>query len=351
MSTSIPSAGLPGAVDRCSDPATGSHTAGTPAAVTLPHSLMLAGALPVRDGSITISRLCDLYMAQYTGRDRTVPQRLDFWRSQIGSIPLEQLTDDEVHLGIEALTQRTSRYYAGKDADGRPIFRAKRKPLAGSTINRYISALASVLTWAIRKRIAPKGFDHPVRRIELNREGSGKTRFLSDDERRRLLEACKASTWPRLYLLVLMALTTGARKSELLGLHWRDVDLERALAFVDVSKNGDPKGLPLLPAVIEQLHQFKGAPTTLVFPSHRDSKKPISFEKPWHDALKAAGVKAFRFHDLRHSCASFLAQNGASLLEIADLLGHRQISMTKRYSHFAAGDRSALVERVMGDIR
>ncbi len=67
--------------------------------------------------------------------------------------------------------------------------------------------------------------------------------------------------------------------------------------------------------------------------------------------MAAAGVKKFRFHDLRHSCASMLAQNGATLLEIGDLLGHRQLQMTKRYSHLATSHKAALVNRVLGAIR
>jgi integrase len=81
----------------------------------------------------------------------------------------------------------------------------------------------------------------------------GVVRFLSDEERTGLLNACKASRWPRLYALVVMAITTGARRGELLGLHWRDVDLQRAHACVRTSKNGEPKALPLVPVVIEEL--------------------------------------------------------------------------------------------------
>lgn len=318
----------------------------------LPHAPAGAAAsATTRNGAITISSLCDLYMAQYAGHDRSITQRLGWWRARIGAMRLDEVTDDEIHAGLEVLREQPSRYYAGLDAEGRAIHKAKRKPLAGSTLNRYSSAISAVITFAIRRRIAPKGFDHPVRRIQYQRESADKTRFLSDDERGRLLEACKASPWSRLYLLVLLALTTGARKGELLGLRWRDVDTERKVMHVGETKNGDPKVLPLVPAVVEQLTAHRGAPGGLVFPSRLHPSKPMTFEARWHQALKTANVKNFRFHDLRHSCASYLAQNGATLLEIGDLLGHRQIAMTRRYSHFAARDRSALVARVMGDLR
>lgn len=308
-------------------------------------------ALPLRDGTLTIARLFDLYMQQYEGRDSALPQRLGFWRAEVGHLQLQELSDDDLHAGLQKLASESARFYAGKDAAGQPIYKAKRKPLAGATLNRYVSAIAAPLTFAIRKRIAPKGFDHPARRLEYHRETADKTRFLSDDERTRLLEACKASKWPRLYLLVLLALTTGARKGELMGLRWRDVDVTLKVMHVGRSKNGDPKVLPLVPAVLEQLESHRGAPGGLVFPSRLNPEKPIEFTARWQQALKAAKVRSFRFHDLRHSCASYLAQHGATLLEIGDLLGHRQISMVKRYAHLAAGHRSALVDRVMGNLR
>jgi integrase len=313
--------------------------------------MMQPASLPSRDGSITFAALCDLYFQQYTGRDQALPQRLAFWRSQVGQLRLDELSDDHVHDGIDQLASGKARFYAGKDADGRPIFKAKRKPLSGSTLNRYTSAISSVITWAIRRRIAPKGFDHPVRRVELKAEGQAKTRFLSDDERARLLVACKANSWPRLYVLVLLALTTGARKGELQGLRWQDVDAGRSVLHVGRSKNGDPKVLPIVPAALEQLEQLRGAPGGLVFPSRLNALRPMDFTSHWHAALKAAKVRDFRFHDLRHSCASYLAQQGASLLEIADLLGHRQISMSHRYAHLATSHRAALVHRVMGQLR
>ena len=319
---------------------------------TQPTATALA-PLPMRDGDLALADLIGLYMAHYEGRDPTRMQRLTWWRAQLGALRLGEVTDDHLHTALETLTDRASRYYAGKDADGQAVYRGRRKSVAPATINRYAAAMSAVFTWAIRRRVAPKGWDHPGRRIERRPENNEKTRFLSDDERARLLAACKASKWPRLYLVVMLALTTGARRSELTGLRWADVDLAGKLVHVGRSKNGDPKALPLVPAVVAELERFKpaaGSGGGLVFPSARTPSKAYAFEPRWQEALSQAKVKTFRFHDLRHSCASLLAQNGATLLEIGDLLGHRQVSMTKRYSHLAATHRTALVNRVLGDI-
>ena len=307
-------------------------------------------ALPMRAGHLPMAELIDLYMAHYTGRDTTRVQRLEWWKVKVGKIIFQDLTDDHVHAALEELAQQHSRYFAGNDADGKAVYKAKRKPLAPATINRYAASLAAVITWAIKKRIAPKGFVHPCRSVERRAENNEKTRYLSADERQRLLDACKASPWPGLYLIVLMALTTGARKGELLGLSWSDVDFEHGVAHVGRSKNGDPKTLPLVPAVIEEMQRI-GIGIGLVFASSRRPEQAYSFEYRFVDALKAAKIRNFRFHDLRHTCASMLAQNGATLLEIGDLLGHRQLQVTKRYSHLAAGHKREMVTRILGGVK
>ncbi|ABM93510.1 conserved hypothetical protein [Methylibium petroleiphilum PM1] len=332
----------------CSAQSTGDF-ATTPASV--PHTGVPPPAPGVRDGSIALRHLIDAYMAAYAGRDTSRTQRLDWWVAKLGGVSLADLTDDHVFTALEQLATQRGRYFAGKDADGKPVMKAKRRPLAPATLNRYQAALSAVLTWAQRRRIAPKNWQNPCRHVELKAEKNEIVRFLSDAERTALLAACRKSSWPRLYLLVMMGLTTGARRGELEALRWADVDLERAEAAVHRSKNGDKKVLPLVPAVVDELAKHAGAANALVFPSTRRPDIAYNFDPAWDRALKAAGVKSFRFHDLRHSCASALAQNGATLLEIAEVLGHRQLSVTKRYSHLATDHKTKLINRVLGDIR
>jgi integrase len=323
--------------------------------VALPASTL--PELPLRAGSTPVAQVIDWYMAYYDGRDSTRVQRLSWWSVQLGHVPLQDLTDDDVFAAIEGLARQHARYFAGKDADGRPIHRAKRKALAPATLNRYQQALAAVMTWAIKKRIAPKGYVHPCRSVERRAENNEKTRFLTDEERMRLLDACKASSWPRLYALVLMALTTGARKGELLGLKWGDIEFTDeheslgGLATIARTKNGDPRVLPLTKPVAAELQRFKGAATSHVFVSPLRKDRAYSFEPKYLEALQAARIRGVTFHTLRHSCASALAKNGATLLEIGDVLGHRQMQMTKRYSHLATGHKAALVNRVLGDVK
>lgn len=311
---------------------------------------MMPPALPARAGHLPLRDLIDLYMAHYAGRDTTRAQRLRWWAAQLGDVTLQDLTDDHVHLALEGLADQNAKFYAGKDEAGRMLLHAKRKRLAPATVNRYGASLSAVITWAVKRRIAPKGYVHPCRSVERKPERNEKTRFLSNDERMRLLDACRASAWPRMYGLVLAALTTGARRGDLLGLAWADVDLERGEALVARTKNDDPRVLPLVPGLVAELRRFVGKPDECVFASPRDSRRPFAFWPQFNAALRAAKVRDCTFHTLRHTCASMLAQNGATLIEIADLLGHRQLQVTKRYSHLATGHKAALVNRVLGAI-
>jgi integrase len=304
-----------------------------------------------RDGSITIAALADRYMAKYAGRDRSRPQRIGFWVARFADTRLVDLTDDAIFDALQDLATERGRFYAGKDVDGKPIYKAKRKALSGPSVNRYGAALAAMLSWAIKNRIAPSDWRHPCKSVERFPENKGRVRFLSDDERERLLAACKASKWPKLYLLVLLAITTGARRGELQRLRWADIDFERCVASVDETKNGDRRVLPLTPPVIEELRRFEGALGELLFPSSRRPDTPFNNVPAWQIAVKAAGLRDFRFHDLRHSCASYLAQSGAPLLQIAEVLGHRNLAITKRYAHLTIHHKAELVGKVLGGIR
>jgi len=315
-------------------------------------------ALPQRDPTVTVSALVDLFMRAYAGRDSSRPQRLRWWQEQCGKLILADLNDnpDPIAHALDQLANRHGMYYGGTDATGHQILRPRPKPISGATINRYAAALAATLKWATKKRITPKGWINPMREVEQRKENPGNVRFLSDDECERLLDACKASKFDRLYLLVLMALTTGARKGELLGLRWRDIDMERAKAALYRTKNDTPRMLPLPPDLVEELRRFEvreanGQPSNdLVFASTRFPDKPYWFRTSWEVALEAANIKNFRFHDLRHSCASYLAMAGENVLMIAEILGHKNLATTRRYAHLSIESKRATVVRVLGKV-
>lgn len=312
----------------------------------------VAAATTTRTGLLTIAETVDLFMSGYTGRDTTRAHRLAWWASELGRVRLFELDDDIVHAAMERLEKRPPRHWAGTDADGRPIMKARGRALSPASLNRYQAALSALLTWAEKKRLVPRDWSNPCRKLDFRPENNARVRFLTDDELQRLLTACKASKWPKLYLLVLTAITTGARRGELEGLRWEQVDLDARTAYVPLTKNNDRKVLTLVPAVVDELRRLRpSSGSGLVFASKQRPRQAYAFESVWSRALAAAKVKDFRFHDCRHCTASYLAQNGATLLEIADVLGHRQLTVTRRYSHLTTHHKAALVERVLGGIR
>lgn len=304
-----------------------------------------------RDGRITVADLIDRYALAYTGRDKSRGSRLAYWRSALGHLRLEEVKADHIRAAVRDYGKRPAMHYVGKDIDGRPIFKGKSRPNGPATLNRLQACISAVFQWAIREAIAPDNWENPARRVAMRDEPRGVVRFLSSDERERLFAACKASKWKPLYALALLAITSGGRKGELTGLRWRDVDLEACTAHLAHTKNGEERVLVFSRAAAAELAKFKGKPDALVFASKQRPDKPFNFAATaWPNALKAAGVKRFRFHDLRHTCASYLAQNNATLLEIADHLGHKNLSVTRRYSHLTTGHRKSLVDRVMGSL-
>jgi integrase len=217
---------------------------------------------------------------------------------------------------------------------------------APATVVRYLSTLSHAYTIAVEEWQWITG--NPVRKVRKPKEPRGRVRFLSDDERQRLLATCERSRNPYLYTLVILALATGARYGELMHLHWFDVDLGRGTLTFRDTKNGETCTVPLTGYAhvhLQQHAKVRRLDTTLVFPD-TTGKRPHYMRDAWKHAVQKATIPNFRFHDLRHTFASYMAMNGASLLEIAEVLGHKTLSMVKRYAHLTEGHTSCVVERM-----
>jgi integrase len=300
---------------------------------------------------IPFPELARAYEAAYAGRDPSRAQAIRRWTQYFDGWIASEIDSDAIADALDDWATRPIRRYMGQDASGAALYRELSLPKP-ATINKAKAVLSAILTFARNKRMMPRGWTNPCREVPSLSMDNERTRYLSADERGRLLAVARVSTWNRLYLLVLMSLTTGARKSELLGLRYADIDLDRASAYVRTSKNGEPRVLPLTPAVIDEIRRF-GKPAhrdALLFARVGDPDRPFTIGKAWSIAVRDARLTDFKFHDLRHSAASMLAQNGASLLDIAAVLGHRQLDVTRRYAHLSVDSKRAVVNRVMGDI-
>ena len=281
----------------------------------------------IESSNLTFNELVSAYLLTENkdSRPNEKTLKLKYWITSIGSKQVRDITKNDICQALSKLNTTHS----------------------NATINRYKAAVSVVFTYACRQYGLTT---NPTKYISSLPENNERTRFLSEAERTRLFSSCRASHWDKLYLLVLLAITTGARKGELTKLRWNDIDFDRRTAYVATTKNGQPKVLPLTDSVIKELQLFDTKDNSLIFASKVKEEVAYCFTKPWKKALEDAQIKDFRFHDLRHSCASYLAQSGASLLEIADVLGHKQISVTKRYAHLCIEHKSNLINRVMGNI-
>ncbi|MFK5949315.1 MAG: site-specific integrase, partial [Methylococcales bacterium] len=292
-------------------------------------------------------RLADLvvkYMESFEGADpKTRQAEVNRWLKLIGNKYLTEITKHDVRLGLDQLSNGN-----GLRGNGPNKSTELPRPRANSTINRNKSVISAVLQFACNEYDLQVNVARQIRAKPVN---NARMRFLSDKERLKLLAACKQSEWGSLYLIVLMAITTGARRSEILNLTWGDIDFEKQNAHLHKTKNGEPRVLPLIDEVLKELRIIKmKSKSNLVFYSELKPEKPFDFRKHWQKAVYDVELGDFRFHDLRHTCASYLAQNGATLLEIADVLGHRQIEMTKRYSHLCVEHKRRLIDSVMNKL-
>jgi integrase len=256
---------------------------------------------------------------------------LDWWKEKLGDYTLAHVTPALIIEHRNSLVGSTNRY-------GREI--------GTNTANKYATALSHLFSTAMNEWEWVE--QNPLQKVKKLPIPRGRVRFLSDEERKALLDACKVSTNPQLYLIVVLALSTGARKNEILSLKWDDIDFTRQAIVLHETKNGERRVLPLQGHAHELLKahaKVRNLHCDYVFPSAKKCQ-PVDIRTAWENALETAEIDDFRFHDLRHSAASYLAMNGASLAEIAEVLGHKTLQMVKRYAHLSEAHTSAVVAKM-----
>lgn len=187
---------------------------------------------------------------------------------------------------------------------------------------------------------------NPADAVEVRRPDDARDRYLSESELRRLKTALDEKrmrrgtrdvnrTTRRMRLIVLIALTTGMRASEIFGLCWSDVMYDEGLLAVRAKlKGGKMRYVPLLPEVAGELKHYPAVISDdRIFPPRKGAEgKRRRLEGSFEDLLKRAKISKFRFHDLRHTFASWYMMSGGDLYELAKILGHSNIKMTERYA-------------------
>jgi integrase len=245
-------------------------------------------------------------------------RHLEYWKERLGDYALFHLTPERLGKERKILVDT-------------PTHRNTKR--SSATVNRYIASLSGILTYACRQLRWID--DNPCFNLIKLKEAPGRDRVLTEVEVQRLLVSCRESRCDYLYCIVLMAFTTGMRQGEILGLKWDHIDFDNHMLHLKETKNGTPRSVPLIEAVIHELNllfQSRNPAKPLVFAS-RIAFGSLDINKPWNEALKQAGIEGFVFHSIRHHFATLAARSGASNLQLKTALGHKTLQMLERYTH------------------
>lgn len=241
--------------------------------------------------------------------------------------------------------------------------------LARSTTNKKLTALRGLLTFAVDAEILAA---HPMRTVKMLQEPSGKVRYLTRDEADRLYKAmvarendiraarertnehrrrrlpvlpdlAQAEFVDPLRPAVLASIMTGLRKGELFNLRWTDIDLVHRIVTVrdEHAKSGKQRHIPINAALYDVFVTWKPlAHPDSVYVFAGESGEPIQcMKKSFATVLKAARIESYRWHDMRHTFASWLVQSGVDLNIVREMLGHASLAMTMRYAHLAPNNK------------
>jgi integrase len=215
-------------------------------------------------------------------------------------------------------------------------FRDERlKSVAPATVVRELAILSHVIEVSIRDWGLPlsKNVVKMIRRPVVKNERS---RRLATDEERRILAACDEGKIALLKPLMIVAIETGMRRGELLGMRWSDVSHNRRVVTLAMTKNGSARDVPLSQRAFETLCAWRKCcddQEARVFPMAEGT-----FNQAWRRIVARAGIANLHFHDLRHEGVSRLFEKGLNVMEVATISGHRELRMLKRYTHLSADD-------------
>lgn len=295
----------------------------------------------------TLGEAIDRYLEEELPKKRngsTSRSNLPWWKKQLGHLKLADVTPAILVEHRGKLARET--FTRAKPESARTTVKKgdlpNRRFRSAATVNRYLAALSHVFTVARKEWhwVSHNPFDG----VGKLHESRGRVRFLSDEERTALLRETVKD--PVLHTFVVLALSTAARAGELRNLTWQDVDLKDGRLLFRITKNATPR-MAWLHAEAKRLLAEHGTVRRLgnnwVFVS--PTGRRYRYEKVFRAACEAAGIEGFRFHDLRHSAATYLAREGASEQQLKAIGGWKS-GVVSRYVHLAATETRDIVQKM-----
>jgi len=302
---------------------------------------MVRGVYINRAGAekLLLGKALDRYLSEVssTKRESTAyaeSQKAKALKKKFGAYSLAAITPDLV------AEYRDERLEAGKSA---------------SRVRLELSLLSHLFTIAIKEWRVGLLYN-PVAHIRKPAPAKGRDRRLSADEEKALFKACDKHSNSMLGWIARIALYTGMRAGEIKSLTRQQVNLQKRTVLLTETKNGSARTVPLTREAVEIFRLALNNPVRplkvdLIFwgePGRDGVRRPYEFRPAWHRALKQAGIKGLRFHDLRHEAVSRLVEAGLGDQEVAAISGHKSMQMLRRYTHLRAEDLVDRLDQLMG---
>lgn len=285
---------------------------------------------------ITVENLIDKYieyeLPKKKQRAQTDMKRaLNWYKKEIGHLYLSSVNSAVL---VECRNKLATKKKEIPMVNG--VLNVKDEVISPATVNHYMAYMQIVFTYAVNElEVMQTNPMSKVKKLTLNNK---RTRCLELKEITKLLNACKDVSY-ELFLCVMIALLADARKGEIIKLTWKDVDLEHKMFYFKDRKNKEDIGIPIHELLYQELLEYKKAKPVryldkdYLFPDENGNPKESLIGKLFPKIVKKCGIKDFRFHDLRHTGASWQAMNGVSQAFTQRILGHKTSAMTNRYSH------------------
>ena len=275
--------------------------------------------------------------------DQSAHSRLDFWVEELGERELTTITAEDIDAALVKLAER------GSLRGGKRPTAAAGKPLAGATMNRYLTQAGSIFKHAKRLKLVPHAFVRPTLGIERAPERANPGRYLSPDEVVRLVAVARVLDrhWGKMTALIVVAYHTGLRVGSLLTARGKQLDLVAGTLTVPQTKNGDAITAGLSSAAIAELKRLpKAGRDELIFGNK--AGKPFTYTPLWRRIAAEARLEGRVFHELRHGHGYQLARAGVSQQMIMKSMGHRTLTASARYAHASIEDKKAVIAKVFG---
>lgn len=260
-----------------------------------------------------------------------------WWRDKIGDVHIKNLT-------TPMLTQCKEILATEKIKKGNKIITRKN-----NTVNKYLMCLSGVLTYAVKDlELIPV---NPMSNVTQMPKPSGRKRFLSLDEIQSYMAACKEHS-KMIYLFVLISITTGARFNEVRTLKTENFNYQNQQVYYLDTKNKESRGVYIEKAILDFLSEYlkeRDIKNGYIFLNKKKTKL-ASIKETLENIVTDLGFKDFHLHDMRHTTASYIAMNGGSLLDIAEILGHKSLTMARRYSHLTEKHTATMLGKVANKI-